>query len=146
MKKKLLSLIIAVVFTFSLAGVALAADTGASNAATTAKKTIKHKKAAGKTARARYVTGVVAAVDSTAGTITVKGRKGEVPLNTGEKTVIRKGKAKITLAGIKAGDRVTVRYSEAGGKNVARSVILGGAARKSKKTRKPAAPSKDKSK
>jgi hypothetical protein len=41
----------------------------------------------------------------------------------------------MTLADIKAGDKVTVRYSETDGKNTAKSIILGGMAKKTKKTK-----------
>ena len=139
--KKLLSLTIAAVFALSLAGATLAQGADVSNATAPAKKVMKHKKTSRRAARARYVTGEVTAVDSTAGTITVKGRKGEVPLDTNEKTVIKKGKTKMTLADIKAGDRVTVRYSESNGKNIAKSIIVGGIMKKNKKQKtKKAAP------
>jgi hypothetical protein len=83
--KRYLSLIMAAVFALSLAGTAIAQDAGMSNATAPAQKSVKGKKTSKKAARAKYVTGEVTAVDSMAGTITVKGRKGEVPLNTRRK-------------------------------------------------------------
>lgn len=50
----------------------------------------------------RRVTGTVEAVDAAAGTLTVKGRRGRVTLNA------RDGSQ---LVGLKAGDRVLVKYS-----------------------------------
>ncbi len=138
--KKIFSLIVAVAFALSLAGAAFAADAGTTSAtAPKTKKVMKHKKAVKKTARLKYVYGEVTAVDSTAGTLTLKSRKGEVSLDTTAKTMIHQGRKKITLADIKAGDKVSARYSEVKGKNVAKSVYMRPvAAKKAKKAKKAA--------
>jgi hypothetical protein len=76
------------------------------------------------------VTGEVVAVDAAAKTLTVKGKKGDVALSVEEKAAAK-------LADIKMGDKVTVKYKEADGKNVATSVVAKKAAAK-----KEAAPAK----
>ncbi len=145
--KKVLSLIVAVAFALSLAGVAFAAGTTSTAAAPKTKKVIKHKKAAKKKiARLKYVFGEVTAVDATAGTLTVKGKKGEVTLNTTSKTWMRHGKKKMTLADIKAGDKVSARYSTVKGKDVARSIYMRPVAAKKAKAKKTKKAAKTKKK
>ena len=89
--------------------------------------------------------GEVTAVDTTANTVTIKTKKGEVVVDVNDKTRIHYGKAKKTIADIKAGDKVTAGYTEADGKNVAKSIaiwhvkVVKKAAKKAKKTeQKPA--------
>jgi Cu/Ag efflux protein CusF len=106
-------------------------------------------------AKTHSVTGEVTAVDSAAKTVTLKAKKGEVVISIAEKTSIKEGKEKKSLADIKAGDKVTVMYTEADGKMTAKSITLKGAMMKheKKKTEKkmeekaapapaPAAPAK----
>jgi ribosomal protein S1 len=91
-------------------------------------------------AKSAQVTGEVTAVDAKANTITVKGKKGEVTISVDEKTkMMPKGK---TLADVKAGDKVTVKYSEAEGKNTAKSVEMKAAPMKKEEApmKKEAAP------
>jgi Cu/Ag efflux protein CusF len=101
------------------------------------------------------VTGEVTAVDAAAKTVTLKAKKGEVVISVVEKTSIKEGKEKKSLADVKAGDKVTVRYTEADGKMTAKSIAIKGAVVKheKKKTEKkmeekaapapaPAAPAK----
>ena len=70
-------------------------------------------------------------------TITVKGKKAEVTLTADNKTSIRMGKEKKTLADVKVGDKVSTRYSEMEGKNVAKSITIK-AEKKAKKMEKKA--------
>nr|MDA8086252.1 hypothetical protein [Nitrospiraceae bacterium] len=93
--KKVLTFVMAVMFAFSLAGVAIAKDAGSADAP--AKKTTKKKVVRKKAVKFHAVLGTVSAIDTTANTITVKGKKGEVTLNTTDKTIVKKGKKKITL-------------------------------------------------
>jgi hypothetical protein len=60
------------------------------------------KAVAGKRTKRRQITGVVKEIDESAGTLTVKGRKGSVSLKAGEKG---------TLAKIQVGDKVLVKYT-----------------------------------
>jgi len=78
--------------------------------------------AAGKKAAVQQVRGEVSAVDTTANTITVKGKKGDVTISVNDKTKIMAGTEKKALADIKVGDKVTVKYTEADGKNIAKSI------------------------
>ncbi len=100
------------------------------------------------------VTGEVTAVDASAKTVTLKTRKGEVVVSVADKTSIKEGRKKKSLEDVKAGDKVTVRYTEADGKMTARSIAIRGVMKKHemKKTEKkmekaapapaPAAPAK----
>jgi ribosomal protein S1 len=85
-------------------------------------------------AKVHSVTGEVTAVDTTAKTVTVKAKKGEVVVSVEDKTSIKEGKAKKTLADVKAGDNVTVKYTEAAGKMTAKSIMIKAATKKTKKT------------
>lgn len=99
--KRLFSAFVALAFSLSLAGVAMA-DTKAGSAKSAGKAhTASHVKAAGRKPKIRQITGTVEAVDMAAGTLTVKGRKKSVSLKTAEKMV---------LGEIHEGDRVFVKY------------------------------------
>lgn len=138
--KKILTFVVAVLFAFSMAGAAFAADPGMSNAAAPAKK-MKKKAARKKAVKYMVVYGPVSSVDTTANTVTVKGKKGEVTLTTNDKTVIKKGRKKMTLADVKAGDRVYARYKKEDGKDVATLISIHTApAKKARKKKKEAAP------
>ncbi len=92
-----------------------------------------------KAAKSKTVTGEVTAVDAKANTLTVKGKKGDVMISTDDKTkMMPKGK---TMMDVKTGDKVTVKYMEADGKNMAKSVEMKAAPMK-KEEKKEAAPMK----
>jgi ribosomal protein S1 len=66
-------------------------------------------------------------------------------LSTDDKTTVMAGKDKKTLADVKAGDKVTVNYTEADGKNVATKVAIKAApAKKAETKEKAAAPAEKK--
>lgn len=94
---------------------------------------------------AAQVTGEVTAVDAKAMSITVKGKK-DVTAVVDDKTKITAGKDKKTLADVKAGDKVTVKFTEADGKNTAKSIEIKPALAKKeaapKAEKKEAAPAK----
>jgi ribosomal protein S1 len=119
--KKTIAIVLSLILMFAFTAVTFAAG----------KKAAKAKTAT--------VTGEVTAVDATANTLTVKGKKGEVTITVDDKTKLPKGK---TLADIKQGDNVTVKYSEVEGKNTAKSVAMKAAPMKKgeKKEKKEAAP------
>lgn len=104
--KKAIAILVSVLFVVSVAGLSFAAEKAAP----------VEKKAK---AKVHIVTGEVVAVDGAAMTLTVKGRKGEVALNTTDKTRFAKGKS---LADVKVGERASVKYVEEDGKNIAKSV------------------------
>ena len=110
--KKAVSMIIAILFAVSVCGAALAA----------AKVKVKQ------------ITGDVAAVDAAAKSLTVKGRSAEVVVSADDKTTVKMDKEKKSLSDVKVGDRVTVKYSESDGKNIARNIEI--------KPAKAAAPAK----
>jgi hypothetical protein len=105
--KKAIAIVVSVLFVVSVAGLSFAAEKAAP----------VEKKAK---AKIHTVTGEVVAVDGAAMTLTVKGRKGEVALNTTDKTRFAKGKS---LADVKVGEKASVKYVEEDGKNIAKSVM-----------------------
>jgi Cu/Ag efflux protein CusF len=132
--KKVLALIIALMFAFAVTA-AFAAE--APKAGTPAEKKKDTKKKA-------TVTGEVIAIDAKANTLTVKGpKKGDVALIVNDKTKITAGKDKKTLADIKSGDKVAVEYTEAD-KNTANKIDIKAASAKKDapkaEEKKPAAP------
>jgi divalent metal cation (Fe/Co/Zn/Cd) transporter len=72
----------------------------------------------------KQVTGKVAAVDQKAMTITVQGKKGEVTASVDQKTRVMEGKEKKTLADVQVGDKVTLKYSKADGKDIAKRIEI----------------------
>lgn len=75
--------------------------------------------------RVKQITlGEVAAVDAAANSLTVRGKKAEVVITVDEKTQIRKGPVRSSLADLQIGDRVTVKYSEADGRSIARVIDI----------------------
>lgn len=109
--KKALAIIISVMFVFALSSVTFAAEKKEAPAkAEKAEKKTEKKEAK---AKMKQVTGVVAAVDAKANTITVKKGKKETTINVDDKTKIMVGKEKKALADVKVGDKVTVHYAEA---------------------------------
>ena len=121
--KKAIALVVSLLFILSVAGLSFAAE-----------QNTMEKKAP---VKVKWLTGNVAAVDAAAMTITVKGKKAEVTLTADNKTSIRMGKEKKTLADVKVGDKVSTRYSEMEGKNVAKSITIK-AEKKAKKMEKKA--------
>ena len=144
--KKTLAIIVSLIFVLSFAGLSFAADKAVEKKAEPVKAekkapVVAEKKAA--PAKAKQVTGDVAAVDAKANTITVKGKKGDTVVTCDDKTKIMMGKDKKALADVKVGDKVTVKYSEADGKMTAKSVAIKMAEKKAeKKADKKAEPAK----
>ncbi|MBU4320010.1 MAG: hypothetical protein KJ739_02855 [Nitrospinae bacterium] len=137
--KKIIALIVAVLFVFAVASVSIAVEekkaapakkeavpAPAEKKAEPAKK--EEKKAA---VKVMQVTGEIKAVDAAAKTITVvkkvKGQDKETVISVDDKT----------LADVKAGDKVTVKYTTADGKNTAKKVVKKAAAKKMEKKAEP---------
>jgi hypothetical protein len=132
--KKAIAIIVSVLFVFAVTSLSFAAEEkkAAPAPAPVEKKAAPapapmEKKAP---AKVKQVTGEVTAMD--AKTITVKGKKGDVVIAVEEKMV----------AGIKAGDKVVVKYTEADGKNTAKSVKKATAKPAEKSMEKKAEPAK----
>ena len=117
--KKTIAIVLSLVLMFAFTAVTFAAE--------------KAKKAAKK-----QVTGEVTAVDAKANTLTVKGKSGDVTVSTDDKTKITAGKDKKTLADVKVGDKVEVKYTEADGKNTASHVSIKAAPAKKAEKAAPA--------
>jgi uncharacterized protein YxeA len=121
--KKILTVVMAVAFAFSVAGFAVAADNAAKAApaaaksataaeksavsaeksAASAEKSATAAKKSAKKAKDQKVSGTIEALDVAAGTFTVKGKKGNVDLKAGEK---------VKLDSFKVGDKVYVKYTD----------------------------------
>jgi Cu/Ag efflux protein CusF len=134
--KKAIAIIVSLLFVLSVAGLSFAAEKAAT--APAAEKTMEKKAPV----KVKWLSGEVSAVDAAADTVTVKGKKAEVTLTTNDKTSIKMGKEKKTLADLKVGEKVSTRYSEVEGKNVAKSIMIK-AEKKAKKVEKKAEPAKE---
>jgi len=121
--KRILSVVLSLIFVFAVTSMAFAAETkdAAAAPAVEQKETAAPAKEAAKRVQ---VTGEITALDAAAKTFTVKGRKGDVALSIDDKTKIKAGKEAKTLADLKAGDKVTVKYTETDGKNMAKSIEI----------------------
>jgi ribosomal protein S1 len=120
--KKAIAIIVSVLCVFAIASISFATEEKKAAPAPAAAE----KKAP---AKVKQVTGEVTMVDAKAKTITVKGKKGDVVVAADDKM----------MADVKAGDKVTVKYTEADGKNTAKSVKKAAAKMEEKKTMEPAA-------
>lgn len=133
--KKAIAIVLSLVLMFAFTAVTFAAEKAAAPAEKAEKKAAPAKKAMHKQA-----TGEVTAVDAKANTLTVKGKKGDVTVSTDDKTKVMAGKEKKTLADVKAGDKVSVKYTEAEGKSTATKIeIMAAPAKKAPKAEKKAA-------
>lgn len=135
--KKVIAIVVSVLFVLSVTGLSFAAEQKAAPAAGGVKP--EEKKAPTKV---NAVRGEVTAVDTAKKTLTVKTDKGAVSLTADDKTVVMVGKDKKAFADVKAGDKVTVKYVEVNGKNVASSIAVTPAPQKMEKKaeeKKPAA-------
>jgi len=122
--KKTIAIIVSVLFVFAITSLSFATEaTKAAPAPAPAEKKAAPAAEATKAAPAKaeekkapakvkQVTGEVTAMDAKAKTITVKGKKGDVVIAVDDKM----------MADVKAGDKVVVKYTEADGKNTAKSV------------------------
>jgi Cu/Ag efflux protein CusF len=123
--KKVIAIFVSVIFVFAFASLSLAAEKASPAPAPMEKKA---EPAAAEKPKVHQVTGDVKAVDMKAMTITVtkmmKGKAEETMITVGDKTKVMMGKEKKALADVKAGDKVTVKYTEAEGKNMAKSVAI----------------------
>ena len=121
--KKAIAIMVAVLFAFALTSLSLAAEKKAAPAPMEKKAATEAAKTAEKP-KIKWVTGEVKAVDAKAMTIAVMKKDKETVVTVNDKTKIMMGKEKKTLADVKAGDQVKVRYIEVDGKNMAKSVAI----------------------
>lgn len=124
--KKAIAIFVTVLFVFAMASLSLATEEKKAAPAPMEQKAEPAKPA--EKPKVHQVTGDVKAVDMKAMTITVtkmmKGKAEEAMITVSDKTKIMMGKEKKALADVKTGDKVTVKYTEAEGKNMAKSVAI----------------------
>jgi Cu/Ag efflux protein CusF len=133
--KKMIAIVVSLLFVLSVAGLSFAAEQKAAAPAETKKEAVPAKAEEKAPAKIKHMRGEVVAVDAKAKTLTVKGKKGEMAFSVDEKAAAK-------LADVKTGDKVAVKYKEMNGKNIATSVAGKQAAEKKmeKKEAAPAAP------
>jgi hypothetical protein len=114
--KKTIVIIVAVLFTFALASVSFAVEKKAEIAKPSEMPKVNH------------VIGKVKTVDTAAQTLTiakkVNGKEQETVIAVDKETSITMGKEKKTLADLKVGNNVVVKYTEVEGKNVAKIIAI----------------------
>jgi ribosomal protein S1 len=123
--KKLIALSVAAVFALGAAGLAVAQDKKADDKKME-KSDMKAEKKADKKPTTKTANGTVksAAADSVVVAGKDKGKDAEWTFAVDPKTSIKKGGKAITAADIKAGDSVTVKYTEHDGKAMAQLVTV----------------------
>ncbi len=119
--KRIIALIVAMIFVLAVVGFAVAVEKKEAAPAEKKEAASAEKKAP---AKVKQVTGEVTAVDAVAKTLTVKGKAGDVAITADDKTSVKIGTEKKSLADVKVGDKVTVKYVEADGKNLAKSIVV----------------------
>jgi Cu/Ag efflux protein CusF len=111
--KKALAIIVSLLFVLSITALSFAAEKAATTPGHVDTKATEAAKVEKKApVKVKMVTGEVVAADAKAKTITVKGKKGDVVIAVDDKI----------LTEIKAGDKVTAKYTETDGKMTAKSV------------------------
>ncbi len=118
--KKAIAIIVSILFVFAVTSVSFAADQKAAPAPV--EKKVEEKKAPVKEKKAF---GEVAAIDTKANTITVKGKKSDTAVTCDDKTKVMMGKEKKACPDVKVGDKVKVSYIlGTDGKNTAKSIKI----------------------
>jgi hypothetical protein len=132
MMKKILGIILIVLFAFTVTTIAYAAEERKASPAPTVPAAAPAEKT-----KIKQITGEVKAVDTRAMTITVmkkmKDQVKEITAVVNDKTKITMGKDKKTIADLKVEDKVTLKYTESAGKNMAKSIAIKPAASAEKK-------------
>jgi hypothetical protein len=132
--KKLIATCVAVLFAVGTAGLAVGQEKKAeekkSEMKSDTKMEKKEKKPAAKTAKGSVKS---ATGDSLVVGGKMKGKDEEWTFALDSKTTIKKGGKSITAGDVKAGDSVSVRYTEDAGKMMAQSVTVSGGAKKAEK-------------
>lgn len=122
--KRAISVVLALLFVFTITSVSIAAE----------EKAMPAEKP-----KIKQVTGDVKAVDTKVKTVTVtkmvKGKAEETTVTVDDKTKIMMDKEQKTLADVKVGDKVTVKYKEVEGKNIAKSIAIKPAEKKAQPTK-----------
>ena len=111
--KKVVSIVVALLFVFSITSLSFA---------------VEEKSMPAEKPKVKQVTGDVKTVDMKTKTLTVvkvmKGKTEETVVTVDDSTKIMMGKEKKTLADVKVGDKVIAKYTEVDGKNLAKIVAI----------------------
>ena len=123
----LLIITVAIAFTFLLTPTVKAAEEAAEPAAAEKAEPAKAEKAepAKKAAKEKLpsVKGEIVSVDAETNAVVIKDAKGkETKVEVDKDTAITKGKAKLAIGDLKAGENVTAKGPEADGKMIAKSI------------------------
>ncbi|HLA00289.1 MAG TPA: hypothetical protein VJZ24_01470 [Thermodesulfovibrionales bacterium] len=133
--KKVIAIFVAVIFVFAMASFSFATEEKKAAPAPASAPAPAEKP------KVKQVTGNVKAVDMKAMTITVtkmmKDKAEDTVVTVSDKTKIMMGEAKKALADVKAGDKVTAKYTEVEGKNMAKSVAIHEPEKKAEPAAKP---------
>ena len=137
--KRFVSALVAVAFVTGVAGFAVAQTPAATEKKADEKKMDKAADKGEKKMAAKNAKGTVksAAADSIVVAGKDKGKDAEWTFAVDPATKIKKAGKDVTAGDLKAGDSVSVKYMEKGGKATAQTVMVhGGAAKKAEKTEK----------
>lgn len=85
--------------------------------------------------KVKQITGEVMEIDLKAQTVTIRGKNGTVAIGLSERTKVMKDREPRNISDVQVGDRVTIKYRNADGKQTAKSLHIKSA---SKKTKPPA--------
>jgi hypothetical protein len=116
--RKSIAILVSLLFVLGLSAVSFAKEEAAAPAVKASPTTEVAKE------KSMFVTGEIKSLDAKAGTLIVKGKKGEVTMSVDSKTKIVAGKDVKTFADLKAGEKVRVKYQEAAGKNIATKINI----------------------
>jgi|GEM_PF-3097495 hypothetical protein len=72
----------------------------------------------------REVTGEIVSTDAAANSLVVKTKKGEMTVTVDSKTQIVVGKEEIHLSDLRAGQKVKIYYTHAGGRDLAERIMV----------------------
>jgi Cu/Ag efflux protein CusF len=114
--RKIMGIVMAFVLVLSFSGLAPAIDDKPSGNKTRVK--------------AKQITGEVTEIDVKAQTVSVRGKNGTVSVGLTDKTKVTMNKEPKTLSDVQIGDRVTVKYKDADGRQTAKSIEIKSASKK----------------
>jgi Cu/Ag efflux protein CusF len=110
--RKSITVLIAFVLIFGLSAVSFAAEKTAAPA----------EKPATSMEAVKKINGHIGTIDMKAGTLTVKEKKAELTVVVDSETKILAGHSKKTLADLKSGEKIRVKYEIVDGKNIAKRI------------------------
>lgn len=137
--KKTFTIIMVTLFTFAVVSICYAVEEKRATPAPSTSTTTQSESATApaEKPKIKQITGEIKALDTKTMTVTVmkkmKDQVKEVTSTITEKTKITMDKAKKTLADLKVGDKVTLKYTESAGKNIAKSIAIKSTASTEKK-------------